>query len=106
LFDVLEISRFILFPLLFPAALISWIAGSDRGEKPSGKSPPPNSNPFSDGEFGKNLSCSSSTVGASANCPFQFLKRRQLFIGVHNETLSVIAVSIDIPDRSPFTVQR
>src|SRR5690349_10253239 len=35
LFDVLEISRFILLPLLVPAALISWIAGSDRGEEPS-----------------------------------------------------------------------
>jgi hypothetical protein len=50
LFDVLEISRFILLPLLFPAALISWIAGSDRGEEPTGESPPPDSNPFRETE--------------------------------------------------------
>jgi len=36
--------------------------------------------------------------------PFQFQKRSQLFIGVYNETLSVIAVRINNPDRSPLTI--
>ena len=34
------------------------------------------------------------------NPPFQFQKRSQLFIGTHNETLSVIPVCIDNPDCS------
>jgi hypothetical protein len=32
---------------------------------------------------------------------FQFHKRSQLFISVHNETLSVIAVCVNNPERSP-----
>ena len=36
---------------------------------------------------------------------FQFQKRRQLFIGMHNETLSV-AMRIYNPDRSPVGIQR
>jgi len=37
------------------------------------------------------------------NRRFQFKKRRQLFIRVHNETLSV-AVSVHNPDCSPFEI--
>jgi hypothetical protein len=37
------------------------------------------------------------------NRRFQFKKRRQLFIGAHNETLSV-AVSVHNPDCSPFEI--
>jgi hypothetical protein len=33
---------------------------------------------------------------------FQFQKRRQHFIGMHNETLSVSAMRICNPDRSPL----
>jgi hypothetical protein len=32
---------------------------------------------------------------------FKLDKRRQLFIGVHNETLSIAAMSVNNPDRSP-----
>jgi hypothetical protein len=35
-----------------------------------------------------------------ANRRFQFQKRGQLFIGVHNETLSVVAVCVRSPDGS------
>jgi hypothetical protein len=35
---------------------------------------------------------------------FQFQKRRQLFIRVHNETLSVVAMRVSNPDRSPFAI--
>jgi len=41
-----------------------------------------------------------------SSCRFQFNKRRQLFIRAHNETLSIIAVCINDPDRSPFGVNR
>jgi len=35
------------------------------------------------------------------DCRFEFHKRSQLFIGLHNETLSVAAMSVNNPDCSP-----
>jgi hypothetical protein len=40
------------------------------------------------------------------NRPFQFQKRTQLVIRVHNETLSVVAMRVGNPDRSPFAIYR
>jgi hypothetical protein len=37
---------------------------------------------------------------------FEFQKRTQLFIGVHNETLSVVAVCVHNPDGSPLRINR
>ena len=37
--------------------------------------------------------------------PFQFNKRSQLFIRTHNETLSVAAMRVNDPNRSPFAIQ-
>ena len=37
---------------------------------------------------------------------FQFHKRRYLFIRTHNETLSVVAVCVCNPDRSPVGINR
>jgi hypothetical protein len=62
--------------------------GADEAKNPAGKSPPPDSDPFSDAEVGKNLASLSSTIAASADRRLKFYKRRQLFIGTHNETLS------------------
>jgi len=38
------------------------------------------------------------------NRHFQFQKRSQLFIGTHNEPLSVVAVRVSNPDRSPLGI--
>jgi hypothetical protein len=38
------------------------------------------------------------------NRPFQFHKGSQLFIGTHDEPLS-LAVGVNDPDRSPFKIQ-
>ena len=38
------------------------------------------------------------------NRPFQFQKRRQLFIRAHNETLSIAAMRVSNPDRSPLGI--
>jgi hypothetical protein len=38
------------------------------------------------------------------NRRFEFKKRGELFICSHNETLSVIAVCVSNPDRSPFAI--
>ena len=40
------------------------------------------------------------------NCRFQFHKRSQLFIRVHDEALSVVAVRVSNPDRSPVGINR
>jgi hypothetical protein len=40
------------------------------------------------------------------NCAFHFQKRRQLFIRVHDETLSVAAMRVHNPDRSPVGINR
>jgi hypothetical protein len=41
-----------------------------------------------------------------ANRRFKFEESRQFFITSPNETLSVVAVCINDPDRSPFTIDR
>ena len=41
-----------------------------------------------------------------SNRPCEFQKRGQLVIGVHNESLYVIAVCIRNPDGSPLGIQR
>jgi hypothetical protein len=38
------------------------------------------------------------------NRPFQFQKRSQLFIGVHNEPLSIVAMCINNPDCVPLGI--
>ncbi len=42
---------------------------------------------------------------ATPNRRFQFEKRGQLFIGAHNETLSVVAMCVCNPDRSPLRIK-
>jgi hypothetical protein len=43
---------------------------------------------------------------ADTNRPFQLHKRSQLFICPHNETLSVAAMRVCNPDRSPAGIDR
>ena len=38
------------------------------------------------------------------NRRFQFQKRSQLFVGVHNEPLTVVAMGISHEDRSPLAI--
>jgi hypothetical protein len=40
------------------------------------------------------------------NRPLQLNKRSQLFIGLYNETLSVVAMGVNNPDRSPVRIDR
>jgi hypothetical protein len=50
----------------------------------------------------KNPDSLSRTFAASANRRFQFHKRSQLFIGVHNEALTVVAMRVNNPKRFRF----
>jgi hypothetical protein len=49
---------------------------------------------LSDAEFGKNLASLSNQFAASADRSFESQKRGQLFIRVHNETLSIVAMHV------------
>ena len=89
---------------LFPRCVDSAIAGPEEAKNLAGKSPPPDSDPFSDAEFGKNRANCQTQFAASANRRFQFQKRGQLFIRAHNETLSVVAMRVCNPDRSPASM--
>jgi hypothetical protein len=71
----------------------------------AGESPPPDSDPFSDTEFGKNLASLSSGFVAGPSCRLKLDKRSQLFIPTRNETLSVAAMCVSNPDRSPLRNQ-
>jgi hypothetical protein len=89
---------------LFPAGLIQLVAGPEGAKNLVGESPPPDSNPFNSVEFGENLASSSSQFAATPNHRFYFHKRRQLFIGMHNETLSVVAMCVSVYWRPLFAI--
>jgi hypothetical protein len=67
------------------------VAGPEETKNLAGKSPPPDSDPFSDAEFGKISSGCQASSRQLANRRFEFHKRSQLLFGVHNQTLSVVA---------------
>jgi hypothetical protein len=46
----------------------------------------------------------STQKAAALNRRFEFDKRSQLFTRTHNITLSVAAMRVSNPDRSPFTI--
>src|SRR5262249_37421075 len=94
------------FPLSSPL-VVSVDCGSGRDEEPSGaRNPLPDSEPFSDSRSLAKIMPASQTNSPQAEvCRFEFQKRSQLFIGTHNETLSVVAVCVSTPDRAAFTIQ-
>jgi hypothetical protein len=93
------------FFLSFPRCNTSRIAGPEGAKNLAGqKCPPPDSNPFSGVEFGKNLARLSRQFAASVDRGFEFHKSGLLFIGAHNETVPIIAVRVSNPDRSPFGI--
>jgi hypothetical protein len=82
------------------------VRSPEEAKNPAGESPPPDSGPFEDAEFGENYANLSSQFAASVDCLFKFHQRSQLFIRVHNETLSVAAMCVRNPDRSPVEINR
>src|SRR5438876_11726653 len=68
-----RISKFIVLPLI-PTGFYSNIARvRKRRRTQRGKDPPSDSDPRSDGEFGKNLACQSSKIDAS-ECSEEFAR--------------------------------
>jgi hypothetical protein len=56
------------------------------------------------GEFGENYASLSKQFVARPNRRFEFHKPAELFVGVHNKALSVAAMRIGDPDRSPLRI--
>jgi len=85
--------------------LILRIAGPEGAKKPSGEK-------FlrliqirlTTASFDKNRVNCQHNSPALANRGFQFHKRSQLFLRAHNEALSVIAMRVRNPDRSPVGI--
>jgi hypothetical protein len=70
------------------------IAGREEAKNLAGKSPPPDSDPFSDAESGRDLADLSSQFATRANSRLKFQKRSELFLCAHNKTLSVAAIGV------------
>jgi hypothetical protein len=93
-----------LFP--FPRCVDLGLQGPEEAKNPAGKVLRLIQDRLSDAEFGKNLASLSNQFAASANRRFEFNKRAQLFIRSHNKTLSVAAMCVRNPDRSPVGINR
>jgi hypothetical protein len=81
------------------------LQGPEEAKNPAGESPPPDSDPFEDAEFGENYANLSRQFAASADCLFKFHQRSELLIRTHNEPLIVVAMRVHNPDCSPFKIQ-
>jgi hypothetical protein len=89
---------------LFPRRVDSAIAGPEEATNPAGKVLRLIQDRLSDAEFGKTAANLSNQFAASADRQFQFEKRSQLFIRTHDEPLSVVAMRVTNPDRSPVGI--
>ena len=92
------------FLSFFPAKLIVGLRGLEEVKNPAGKSPPPDSDPFSGRRALKESHLLVKHNRRSMNRLFEFQKCRQLFVGVHNETLSIAAICVANPSRSPLCI--
>jgi hypothetical protein len=97
---------FIDISFLFPRRIDSAMAGLEEAKNLAGKCPPHDSDPRSDAEFWKISPTCQAQSAASAACRFKLQKSRQLFMRTHNVTLPVVAVCVNNPNGSPFTINR
>jgi len=100
-----EVLAFIKQTFLFPRRVNSAIVGLNEGKEAVGRSALSRIQILVSVLFAKNLGNLASQFGARANRRFEFHKRSQLFIRVHNETLAVAAMRISYKDRSPVAIQ-
>jgi hypothetical protein len=91
-------------PFSFPAELILRSRVRKRAKNLPGKVLRLIQIRFSDAEFCKNVANLSNQFAANANRRFEFQKRGQFFLRVHNETLSVAAMCVCNPDCSPVGI--
>ena len=87
-------------PFFFPLSLCFSAAGLEKAKNLAGEVLHLIQDCLSDAEFGKNLASVSIQIAASANRPFEFQKRGQLFIRSHNEMPAFAAMPLRNPDCS------
>jgi hypothetical protein len=102
---VSSISGFSDVSSLVPRPVDSAIAGPEGAKNLAGKSPPPDSNPFNDGLALKKSRLLVKQNRCKRRSPIRVPQRGQLFIGAHNETLSVVAMRVCNPDRSSLRIK-
>jgi hypothetical protein len=91
----------------FPRCVDSVVSGPEAAKNLAGKCPPPDSLPFNDSRvWEKSRQLVKDRKPQPSIRRFKFDKRRQLFIRVHNETLSVAAMCVRDPGRSPVGINR
>ena len=91
---------------LVPRRIDSAIAGPEEAKNPAGERCPRPDSDLSNGiEFGKNLANLSKQFAANVDYRFEFQKRRQLFLGLHDVTLSVVAMRVSNSDRLPVRIK-
>jgi hypothetical protein len=86
----------------FPRCVTSLGCGSGRRSTRRGKCPRLIQDPFSNAECDENPAALSNQFAAKGR--FEFQKCRQLFIGLYNEPVSVAAMWVNNPDRSPLRI--
>jgi hypothetical protein len=76
--------------------LIVFVGCGPGGDEESqrGKCPPPDSDPFTDAEFAKNLVRLSRQLIVRTDRRLKNNERSQLFLGTHNEALTVAAMRV------------
>jgi hypothetical protein len=82
-------------------------ARSERGEENTERGlflPYPGFRSWFLGNVAKNPASLSSQKAPTPNCRFKLNKRSQLFIRMHNETLSVAAMRVNNPDGLPLRI--
>jgi hypothetical protein len=95
------------FLSFFPAKLIVGLRGLEEAKNPAGKSPPPDSRSalVTPSLAGISLTCQTNSP-QPRTAGFKFNKRSQLFICPDDEALSVVAVRVNNPNRSPVGFDR
>jgi hypothetical protein len=92
---------------LSPAVVFSVVfAGLEQAQNLAGKVLHLIQDRLSDAEFGKNAANPSRQFAATATHRFEFHKRSQLFVGMHNKAPSVVAMRICNKDYLPVGSDR
>jgi hypothetical protein len=87
-------------PFCFPLTYFAEARVRKRTKNPAGKSPPPDSDPFSEVEFEKNLAACQNNLPLSQITDSSSINA--LSFSSARTTLSIVAVGVGNPDRVPL----
>jgi hypothetical protein len=93
------------FSFLFPRRGDSATAGLEEAKNRAGECPPPDSDPFSDAQFGKNIGCLSTKFAENRESPIRVPQTQSAFHSHAQRNAFIVAVCVNNPQRSPFLNQ-